>query len=380
MGKRVLITGGAGFIGSHLVDALADHGHQVRVLDSLEPQVHGALREQGRWPNYCRSDVEYILGDVRNADVFVRALHDVDVVYHFAAAVGVGQSMYEIQKYVDINVGGTAVLLDILANNQTIRERVSRIIVASSMSNYGEGEYVCPEHGRVYPQPRTLEQLHNHEWELVCPISSCNKQLKPVPTRESKPMHATSVYAIAKKTQEELCLAIGEAYQIPAVALRFFNAYGSRQALSNPYTGVAAIFASRLLNGNPPTIFEDGQQMREFVHVSDVVQACILAMDKQFAPGSYNVGSGSPTSILNIAENLIDRLEVDTEPIILNQFRAGDIRHCYADITKLQAQGYKPRKSLKEGMAELINWIQDQQAVDSFEAAAMTLQKRGLTI
>ncbi len=387
MGKTILVSGGAGFIGSHLVDDLVARGHHVRVLDNLDPQVHGSLSEQGCWPSYCHLGAEYILGDVRDSAVFAKALKDVEIVYHLAAVVGVGQSMYDIQRYSEVNIGGTSVLLDILANQQTIRKRVRRVIVASSMSNYGEGEYICPIHGHVYPQLRSSDQLHSNQWEPSCPKTLgtdsdkvCGERLQPVPTQESKPLHATSIYAITKKTQEEMCLTIGEAYSIPTVALRFFNTYGTRQALSNPYTGVAAIFSSRLLNGNPPIIFEDGNQLRDFVHVSDLVQANVLAINEHFPVGVYNVGSGNPISILDVAKTLTGHLGLTIEPKILNQFRAGDIRHCYADVTKIQNQGYVPRMTLEKGIAELVDWIRDQHAEDLFEIANKSLHKRGLTI
>lgn len=386
MRKQILVTGGAGFIGSHLVDKLVSLGHFVRVFDNLDSQVHGFFGEEEDWPEYSNPQAEYIRGDVRDKTAFFHALRGIDVVYHLAAVVGVGQSMYDVHRYVEVNVGGTAVLLDILANQQDVRQRLQRIIVASSMSNYGEGEYACPVHGRTFPQLRDNTQLHKHQWELYCPqpsekdpVVTCGQQLHPVPTRESKPLQATSTYAITKKTQEELCLAIGKAYHKPVVALRFFNTYGTRQALSNPYTGVAAIFSSRLLNNNPPLIFEDGQQIRDFVHVSDLVQAIVLAMDDQFPAGIYNVGSGTPISIEDVARSIAKYLGKNIEPVISNQFRAGDIRHCYGDISKIQKQGFEPRMTWENGIADLTEWVKKQQAIDSFDSAAESLQKKGLT-
>lgn len=386
MKKNILVTGGAGFIGSHLVDKLVALGHFVRVLDNLDPQVHGSLKKDRDWPDYCNAQAEYVHGDVCDRGIFVNTLRDIDVVYHLAAVVGVGQSMYEVQRYVEVNVGGTAVLLDILANQPDIRQRLQRIIVASSMSNYGEGEYACPVHGRVSPRLRDIRQLRKHQWDLYCSepskensITLCNRQLHPIPTRESKPLQATSTYAITKKTQEELCLAIGEAYHIPVVALRFFNTYGTRQALSNPYTGVAAIFSGRLLNNNPPLIFEDGRQVRDFIHVSDLVQAIVLAMGENFPAGIYNVGSGLPISIEEVARSLAKYLGKNIEPIISNQFRAGDIRHCYADISKIKKQGFKPQVTWEKGISDLTEWVKKQQAEDSFETVTASLQEKGLT-
>ncbi|MBN1979698.1 MAG: NAD-dependent epimerase/dehydratase family protein [Anaerolineae bacterium] len=374
MTERILVTGGAGFIGSHLVDALLDAGHSVRVFDSLEPQVHGGLRERGEWPDYLAADCEKVLGDVRDRDALRKAFDGMDVVFHQAAAVGVGQSMYEVARYVDANTRGTAVLLDILANE---RHSVRKLVVASSMSIYGEGKYHCDKHGEVYPKLRSEGQLAARDWEMRCPM--CGRPVEPLPTGEDKPLHATSIYAITKKDQEEMCLTIGRAYGIPTVALRYFNTYGPRQALSNPYTGVAAIFSGRLLNGNPPVIFEDGLQSRDFTHVSDIVQANLLALAREeMDDGVFNVGTGQALTILDVAEALIEHLAVQVEPEIVRKFRAGDIRHCFADVSRLQALGYRPRVRFEDGMAELVAWVRQQQAVDGFERARQELARRGL--
>lgn len=377
--EHVLVTGGAGFIGSHLVDALIEQGHRVRVFDNLEPQVHGPLAEQGRWPDYCSPDAEYILGDVRDRPALQAAMTGVDVIFHEAAMVGVGQSMYQIERYVDVNTRGTAVLLDILANETAIRDRVRKLMVASSMSIYGEGKYECPTHGAVYPRLRPEAQLAARDWEVHCP--ECRTALIPVPTDEEKPLHATSIYAISKKDQEEMCLAVGRTYGIPTVALRYFNTYGSRQALSNPYTGVAAIFSGRLLNGKPPVIFEDGQQRRDFVHVSDIVQANLLAMEKDEANyGVFNVGSGRPVTVVDVAEALSEHLHVPVAPEIVEQYRAGDIRHCFADTGRLSALGYQPGVPFADGMALLVDWVRSQTAADTFEDARRELVARGLAV
>jgi len=392
--ERILVTGGAGFIGSHLVDALLAQGHQVRVFDNLEPQVHGPLAEQGGWPGYCNPEAEYVRGDVRDRDALQRAMTDIDVIFHEAAMVGVGQSMYQVERYVDVNTRGTAVLLDILANDSTVRSGVRKLVVASSMSIYGEGAYHCPVHGVVYPRLRSERQLAERDWELHCPVEiashesdithhalcdTCNLPLTPLPTAEGKPLHATSIYAITKRDQEEMCLAVGRAYSIPTVALRYFNVYGSRQALSNPYTGVAAIFSGRLLNGNPPVIFEDGAQRRDFVHVSDIVQANLLVMADPAADyGVFNVGTGQAWSIGGVADALIDYLGMAVAPEIVGQFRAGDIRHCYAGIERLTQLGYAPRGTFADGVAELVDWVRTQSAVDRFEDARRELSMRGL--
>jgi dTDP-L-rhamnose 4-epimerase len=371
-----MVTGGAGFIGSHLVDALLAAGHTVRVFDNLEPQVHGGLRERGQWPDYLARDCEKVLADVRDRDALAAAVDGVDVIFHQAAAVGVGQSMYEIERYVDANTRGTAVLLDVLAND---KHDVRKLIVASSMSIYGEGTYRCDQHGQVYPQLRSADQLAARDWEMRCPL--CGEPVAPLPTGEEKPLYSTSIYAITKKDQEEMCLTVGRAYGIPTVALRYFNTYGSRQALSNPYTGVAAIFSSRLLNGQPPVIFEDGQQSRDFVHVSDIVQANLLAMDRaEMEYQAFNVGTGQCTTILQVAEMLGRHLDSRRAPEIAQKFRAGDIRHCFADVSRLRALGYQPRVGFEDGVNELVNWVQSQTAVDGFERAREELSKRGLAV
>jgi dTDP-L-rhamnose 4-epimerase len=366
---RILVTGGAGFIGSHLVDAVAEK-HEVVVLDNLEPQVH----TKGR-PEYLNANATYIFGDVRNKEVLRGALEGVDVVFHQAAAVGVGQSMYQVEKYVEVNTMATAKLLDILVNEE---QGVKKLIVASSMSIYGEGAYECECCGIVYPKLRTEEQLKSKEWEMRCP--NCGKIVKPIPTSEEKPLHPTSIYAITKRDQEEMCLAVGRAYGIPTVALRYFNVYGPRQSLNNPYTGVCAIFSARIKNNNPPVIFEDGLQSRDFVSVHDIVDANILAMERSSADYEvFNVGTGRPTNILEIVYALMRWYTKEIEPEITNKYRAGDIRHCFADISKIKRKlGYKPKRAFEEGMKELVGWGQKEEAEDKFEVAHEELMRRGL--
>jgi dTDP-L-rhamnose 4-epimerase len=391
MTENVLVTGGAGFIGSHLVDRLTAEGYRVRVIDNLDEQVHGELSKEELWPAYRNEQVEYVLGDVRDKEALRRVLNGIDVVFHLAAKVGVGQSMYDVRRYIDVNVGGTANLLDVIANDASIRDRIRKLIVASSMSNYGEGTYDCPVHGVQYPPLRPLKQLNKHQWELRChavivqgnsgqEVGRCQEILVPRPTRESKPMVTNSVYGISKKTQEELCLTVGEAYGISTVALRYFNTYGTRQALSNPYTGVVAIFASRLLNRQAPVIFEDGHQIRDFIHVSDLVKANILVMNNQEATGIYNVGSGHPVTIQEIAKSVIDHMDSSLEPEIIDTYRKGDIRHCYADIGRLAALGFKPEYTFEKGIAETVEWVRTQVSSDDFEKMKEDLAKRGLTI
>src|SRR5579884_2357911 len=314
MEKKALITGGAGFIGSHLVDELLAHGYSVRVFDNLDPQVHGPRCQR---PSYLDPDVELIRGDVRDPEKLRRALSGIDVVVHFAALVGVGQSMYQVADYVHVNNGGTANLLQILIENP-----VERLVVASSMSLYGEGLYRAADGTLVSGGERSLAQLQSHDWELR---GVKGEILVPIPTPETKPPTLASAYALSKFDQEQLCLMLGRAYRIPTTALRFFNVYGPRQALSNPYTGVLAIFASRLLNNNPPLIFEDGLQRRDFVSVHDVVQACCLALEVPEASGhAFNVGSGQQFTVREVAERIAAALGREhIRPAITGNYRAG---------------------------------------------------------
>ena len=368
---RILITGGAGFIGSHLADDLIGRGHVVRALDVLSPQVHGAPRSR---PSYLHPDLDLLCGDVRDAATVRRALRDVDVVYHLAAAVGVGQSMGEIEHYTSTNNLGTAMLLQ-----EIIRRPVQRLIVASSMSIYGEGLYARADGRRVDSVERSVEQLAAGEWE---PRDERFETLVPVPTPESKRPSLSSVYALSKYDQERMCLMIGRAYDIPTVALRFFNVFGTRQAISNPYTGVLAIFASRLLNRRPPLIFEDGLQRRDFVSVSDVVQACRLALDVAEAAGQvFNVGSGRAYTVSEVARMLQARLGLHISSDVCGKYRAGDIRHCFADITRARTiLGYEPRVRLEDGLGDLAEWFRAQAAHDRVADAGRELATRGLCV
>jgi dTDP-L-rhamnose 4-epimerase len=372
MDKCVLITGGAGFLGSHLADELLAHGYQVRVLDVLSPQVHGMKPER---PTYLHPDVEFLCEDICHADAVRQALHGVSAVFHLAAAVGVGQSMYELEKYLGINTMGTAVLLEALMEHP-----VEKLIVASSTSVYGEGLYRAAD-GSLYTQAeRSLAQLRAGLWE-VCDAQG--RVLEPLPTPETKPPTLASIYALSKYNQERMCLMIGRAYNIPTVALRFFNIFGPRQALSNPYTGVLAIFASRYLNDQPPLIFEDGRQQRDFVSVYDVVQACRLALEVPQAAGQvFNVGSGRASTIYEVATLMGHVLgKTHLEPCITQKYRMGDIRHCFADITRARTVlGYIPRVTLAEGLEEMVEWLAGQMADDRSAIASAELIQRGLVV
>lgn len=371
MASTVLITGGAGFIGSFLCDELLSSGYRVRVLDSLHPQVHGRTRAR---PAHLSPEVDLHVGDVRDPAAVRRALAGIDAVYHLAAAVGVGQSMYEIAEYTSINNLGTAVLIEELSKRQ-----IERLIVASSMSIYGEGLYRDRDGRQVASVERPRERLEKAQWEVV---GADGSTLSPLPTPETKAPALASVYALSKYDQERLCLIVGRAYGIPTVALRFFNVYGPRQALSNPYTGVLAIFAARYLNDRPPLVFEDGLQRRDFVSVHDVVRACRQALEVPGASGeALNIGSGASISVREIAERMARALGKRLAPEITGNYRVGDIRHCFADITRAKdVLGYQPRVSLEEGIAELAAWLEGQVAHDHVEGARAELMARGLAI
>jgi dTDP-L-rhamnose 4-epimerase len=371
MPERILITGGAGFIGAHLARQLLTGGYDVRVLDSMLTQVHGSAAR----PAYLDEDVELVTGDVRDRDAVTKALTGVDRVVHLAARVGVGQSMYEIAEYVSVNAQGTGVLLEALLDHP-----VERLVVASSMSVYGEGLYLGPDGRPCAPVPRSRTDLAAGRWE---PTGASGVDLTPVPTPETKAPDLSSVYALTKYDQERLCLMVGEAYGIPTVALRFFNVYGPYQALSNPYTGVLAIFAARLLNERPPMIFEDGEQRRDFVSVHDVARACRLALEVDGLGGNVvNIGSGQSVSVNEIAERLAVALgKQHITADVTGKYRVGDIRHCFADISEAsKLLGFCPEVALEDGMVELVEWLEGQVAVDAVDRATAELDARGLTV
>jgi dTDP-L-rhamnose 4-epimerase len=362
--SSILITGGAGFIGSHLTDELLRHGYDVRVLDSLVGQVHG----DSTHPSYLSPDAELLIGDMRDRDAVREALEGVDAVVHLADRVGVGQSMYELSEYTSANSCGTAVLLEALLDHP-----VRKLLVASSMSIYGEGA--------TSPVPAVERRREDLEARRFEPRGANGEELTALPTPETKQPANSSVYALTKYDQERLCLVFGDAYDVPAVALRFFNVYGPRQALSNPYTGVLAIFASRLLNDRPPLVYEDGGQRRDFVNVADVGRACRLALERDGADGrALNIGSGESVTVTEIGQKLASVLDVAIEPEVTGKFRAGDIRHCFADITLAgDLLGYRPTVELEDGIAELAEWLETQTAEDRVDDATAELVSRGLT-
>ena len=373
--RNVLVTGGAGYIGSHLVDGLVVRGYDVVVLDSLVPQVH----RTGTWPSYVNTKARYVRGDVRDREALQPLVLEADAVVHLAAAVSVGQSMYEVDRYVDVNTRGTALLLDVLVNQ---RHHVQKVIVASSIGVYGEGAYECAACGPQAPGLRPAAQLAAGQWEHRC--ARCGAELRSVPTHENKALYRDSIYSMTKYHQEEMVLLIGKTYGIPAVAPRFFNVYGPRQSLSNPYAGVAAIFLSRLLNDRQPVVFEDGGQLRDFVSIHDVVRCLTLMLEKpgaDFLP--VNVGSGHRVTILAIARTLATLLGKSIEPEVTNRGRTFDIRHNTADITLARDRlEYAPTISLEEGMAELIAWARTSPdgAIDLFDRALSELEQKGLLV
>lgn len=356
--ERVLVTGGLGFIGSHTVDKLVEKGYEVTVLDNLERQVH-----MGKMPDYSNSKAEYIVGDIRFKKHWMKALKGVDYVIHLAGAVGTGQSFWQPRKYLSVNVLGTATLYEILEHNAKIRGRIKKIVVASSKSINGEGVYKCERHGIVFPESRSMKDLAAHRWDPVCP--ECGKVMQPVPMTENKPVQTPNPYSLGKYTTEVMAMLYSKLLNIPTVAFRYFNVYGPRQSLSNPYTGVLAIFLSRIKNRNSPLLFEDGQQLRDYVYVEDVANLNVEALNK--GSGIYNLGTGRPTSLLQIVNHINSELGTNIKPVISGEYRIGDNRHDYASMDKLLSE-FGPRNfvSLEEGVRRLIEWSSKVEARDNF--------------
>jgi len=375
MTKKILVTGGAGFIGSHLVDELiSNYGHQVTILDILDEQVHG---KSGNPPRYLNPEAIFLRGSVADYQFLEEQMKDHEVIVHLAAKVGVGQSMYEIKKYIHHNSLGTANMLNILVNKE---HDVKKLIIASSNTVYGEGKANCADCGDVYPNLRSEDQLKQQDWEVNCP--KCGKKVTPIATDEFTPFDSSSIYALSKQSQEEMAHLIGKTYGINTTILRFFLVYGQRQALSNPYTGVCAIFSARLFNGKRPIVFEDGLQSRDFVNVKDICQGLVLALENSSAKGeNFNLGSGSPITIKEVAEILSEKINPDLTPIYRGEYRKGDIRHCVADISKIRRMlGYEPKIEFKDGIDELIKWIapRNSDIQDKSREANDQLRSRGL--
>ena len=369
MSGLTLVTGGAGFVGSHLVDALLKRGERVRVLDNFDALAHAGPRPA------IAGGVELLEGDLRDPEAVRGAVEGVDAVFHLGGVVGNGESMVNVRRAVEVNAGGTATLMEAVLRR---RESIRRLVLASSMVVYGEGAYRCPLHGDASAPPRGVEQLHRRDWEPRCP--RCSRSLTPVAAREDQPLRPSSVYAITKRDQEELALVLGEAYGLDVVALRYLNVYGPGQALANPYTGVAAIFAARILSGRRPRVFEDGGQLRDPVHVADAVEATVAAMRARRAAGqAINVGTGAAVTVLDLARSLCEALGSDLEPEVTGEFRAGDVRHCLADIGRARdVLGFEARRSLSDGLPELAEWVARQTVDERGDEAVAALRERGL--
>jgi len=366
-GKRALVTGGAGLIGSHVTDLLLGEGWKVRVLDNLEPNTH----RHGK-PAWINHDAEFIAGDLRDRDTIAGALDKIDIVFHQAAY---GGYMPEIAKYVHVNSLGTAQMLEV------IREKklpIKKFVVASSQAVYSEGAGECPEHELVFPRVRPVEQLRKGDWQVHCPI--CGAITKSVPTPENAPVGGETVYGLTKVDQERLVLLWGKQIGIPTVALRYSCTYGPRQSIFNPYTGVIAIFCTRLLNNLPPVLYEDGEQTRDFSFVEDIARANLLAAEMDKLDGlPANVGSGSGVSIREIAETISNALKIDIAPEVNGEFRPGEMRHLTSDTRRIRSAGYEPRVDLAEGIRRYIDWIRTQSDIrDYFSEAAKILRSKGI--
>ena len=374
--KNILISGGAGFIGSNLALRLIEKNYSVTVLDNLSKQIHGENPEQSFLYKSIAGKVIFIKGDVRNKEDWEKSLKGQDAVIHLAAETGTGQSMYEIYKYSHVNISGTALLLDIIANGQY---PIKKIMVASSRAIYGEGKYKCTEHGIVYPKSRIQADLLKGSFECACP--HCGKEVMLLPTDENSKIEPQSVYGISKYNQEQICLVAGKSLNIPAVAFRYQNVYGPGQSLSNPYTGILSIFSTQIKNEHPINIFEDGKESRDFVYIDDVVNATIMGLENEKANfNSYNVGSGTPTTVLEIARELVALYNSDVRINITGHFRMGDIRHNFADLTKIKNDlDFNPEFQFSKGIKYFTDWVNTQETnEDLYETSILELKERGL--
>lgn len=374
--NRVLVTGGAGFIGSNLSLKLLELGYDVVILDSLNSQIHGDYPDQSYTFNRVKGKVRFIKGDVNNIKDWTEALVGVDIVVHLAAETGTGQSMYEINKYVSSNIGGTANLLEILSNKKT---QVKKVVVSASRAVYGEGKFLCPEHGVVYPESRTEEFMSAGDYGVKCP--TCQQTVTMLPTDENSELHPTSVYGFTKQAQEQLCMIVGKSLGIPVVAFRFQNVYGPGQSLKNPYTGILSIFSTRIKNGNNLIVFEDGLETRDFVYIDDITDAIILGIEKDEANyHAFNVGSGESTSVIEIANTLIDKYSAHIEIEISGNYRLGDIRHNLGDLTRSrELLGYEPKVTFRQGISNFVDWVEKQEIEeDNYETSISEMKERGL--
>ena len=371
--KNILITGGAGFIGSNLALKLIEKGYKVTVLDNLSPQIHTS---NSPLYNSIKDKVRFIKGTVLSYDDWKNALEEIDVVVHLAAETGTGQSMYEIEKYTDVNIKGTSIFLDILANE---KHSVKKMIVASSRAIYGEGKYECSSCGIVYPNERKDEDMSKGDFTVKCPI--CNANAKLLATDENSKIHPSSIYGITKQVQEQMFMVMGKTLNIPALAFRYQNVYGAGQSLSNPYTGILSIFSTRIKNGNDINIFEDGKESRDFVYIDDVVDATILGIEKDEANYEvFNVGLGLAIDVNKVASTLVKEYKSNSKISISGNYRLGDIKDNYADLTKIQTKlGFKPKVSFEEGIKRFTKWVNAQEVVeDQYEKSINEMKEKGL--
>lgn len=375
--KKVLITGGAGFIGSNLALKLKNKGYEVVVLDNLSEQIHGKEPEKSYTYSLIKDKVKFIKGNVKDRTAWDEALtDDIDLVIHLAAETGTGQSMYEIEKYVDTNIKGTSILLDKIVNEKL---NVKKLIVASSRAIYGEGKFRCTEHGIVYPESRKDEDMKKGDFNVKCPI--CEKNVKMELTDEESKSHPTSVYGYTKKAQEELSILIGKSINLPVVAFRFQNVYGPGQSLKNPYTGILSIFSTQIKNGNDINIFEDGKETRDFVYIDDVTDAIILSIDNDNANYNvFNVGSNEKLDVLTIANTLKEKYNSNVNIKVSGNYRLGDIKDNQADLTKIHdLLGYVPKVNFKEGISNFVDWVENQEVEeDNYEKSIEEMKKKGL--
>lgn len=371
--KNVLITGGAGFIGSNLALKLISNGCNITVLDNLSPQIHS---ENSPLYNSVKDKVNFIKGNILNYDDWKQALVNIEVVVHLAAETGTGQSMYEIEKYTDVNIKGTSIFLDILSNE---KHSVKKMIIASSRSIYGEGKYECSSHGVVYPNERKDEDMAKKDFNVKCPI--CGINAKMLATDEASKIHPSSIYGITKQVQEQMFMVMGKSLNIPAVAFRYQNVYGAGQSLSNPYTGILSIFSTRIKNNNDINIFEDGNESRDFVYIDDVVDATILGIEKDEANNKmFNVGLGEAISVIRVANTLAKEYKSKSAITVSGNYRIGDIRDNYADLSKIQQElGFKAKVSFEEGIHRFCEWVNHQEvSEDNYDASIEEMKEKGL--
>lgn len=374
--KNILITGGAGFIGSRLALQLIDKGYNITVLDNLSPQIHGQDPEKSALYLSIKDQVRFIKGTVLSKEDWRKALKNQEVVVHLAAETGTGQSMYEIEKYTDVNIKGTSIFLDLLSNE---KHSVKKLILASSRAVYGEGKYACQKDGIVFPLARAEKDLDKSDYQIKCPL--CGENVQPLPTDENSVLHPSSIYGITKQVQEQLFLTIGKSLNIPTVIFRYQNVYGAGQSLSNPYTGILAVFSTRIKNGNAIHIFEDGKESRDFISIDDIVKATILGIEKEEANNEiFNVGSGVMTDVLTVAETLKKAYQSKSKIVLSGQYRLGDIRHNYADTRKIrQKLDFETEIDFITGIKKFTDWVNTQERkADLFENSMVELKEKGL--